>query len=365
MPGRSRHLFVPPSWNHTPNLSPAPSDVDSDDDRIIMDCNQPIRPLSVAIPGAPPRPTLDDVLANRAAPPYTLTAFMAYLSQNHCLETLEFTMDAKRYSDAYMAVSAQVNQFPVQSDAPQADHLCMLWQRLLGAYIIPGSPREINLPSVVRDALLKLSNSRRPIEPSTLDTAVRRIHDLMDESIFIPFLNSRASYQQPQPVHAYSTDYRDHIHVDDRDFGRHSSMRRRLSPQPSFVSPRSTGGGYFAYSNSPSSQPVSNVSRVTTRSLPHGYASGDSGTLTDDSGSSMPSSPGAAEPMTPPTTPPSSEFHSPKGRSDNAFKKMMKFGFKKKSHGGSGGSSSGSSGAGGGHLGSRSREGTYHSDDLY
>jgi hypothetical protein len=37
------------------------------------------------------------MLANAAPSPWTLGAFMQYLSENHCLEVLEFTTDASRY----------------------------------------------------------------------------------------------------------------------------------------------------------------------------------------------------------------------------------------------------------------------------
>ncbi|OAL67420.1 hypothetical protein A7C99_1284 [Trichophyton rubrum] len=369
--------ITPSTWNpgFTPDSSayssPAPSVLDSDEERV-MDGWHFSRPSSLALPGGPllSRPTLDDVLSNTAAPPYTLAAFMAYLSQNHCLETLEFTMDSKRYAETYNAVSRQLGEFPILSDSPQADHLCMLWHRLLSAYVMPGSPREINLPSAVRDALLRHSNLRRPPPPETLDAAVKRIHDLMDESIFIPFLNSHVS---PQSQPSYSRDGS----PEDREVGRHKSMRKRLSPQSSFVtSPRSAappGSGYFSYhsSSTPSTSPPSHhtsISRTTTtssRSSPYGYASGDSvsGTLTDDSGSSLPSSPGAGDPMTPPTTPPSSDMHHPhhhhsKSRQDNAWKKMgMKLGWKKKS----GGSSAG----GRGYSTTSTSRDTRYQDDMY
>jgi hypothetical protein len=57
--------------------------------------------------------------------------------------------------------------------------------------------------------------------------------------------------------------------------------------------------------------------------------SGESANLTDDTGS-YPSSPGGGDPVTPPTTPPSGELHSPRGGRQDAWKKMgMKFGWKK------------------------------------
>lgn len=304
---------------------------------------KPSRPISLALSGS--RPTLDEVLANQAPPPYTLTAFMAYLSQNHCLETLEFTMDSKRYLDNYMSVARQTNEIPIMSETPQAANLCMLWQRLLSAYIVPGAPREINLPSTVRDALLRHSNSRRPPHPETLDSAVKRMRDLMDESIFIPFLNSRASQAPPQPRRRNDEISLEETGVNPGVHRRMSIRHQRLSPQSSFVSPRSTTSGYFSYNTSTTSQGTHHApSRSnTTRASPHGYTSCDSGTgnLTDDTGS-IPSSPGVNEPMTPPTTPPSSDLHSPKNRSENTWKKMgMKLGWKKRPPGGSGGGSSG------------------------
>ena len=156
-------------WNLTPDptplQSPAASDCDTDDDGNM----ERSRPLSLAIPAgaqSTSRPTLDDVLANNASPPYTLSAFTAYLSQNLCLETLEFTMDSKRYRESYRAMARQLDEYPIHSDSPQAEHLHMLWRRLISAYVAPGAPREINLSSEVRDALLRRSHSSAPPPPS-------------------------------------------------------------------------------------------------------------------------------------------------------------------------------------------------------
>ncbi|KAI2084232.1 hypothetical protein LOZ35_006811, partial [Ophidiomyces ophidiicola] len=159
--GKSRRS-VDSSWDQTPESSPQTSS-DSDSDRddcgsSIMDAGPPSRPLSIAVPGSqPPRPTLDDVLADRSAPPYTLSAFTAYLSQNHCLETLEFTKDAERYRAYYLR--------PERADSSDAQHLQRLrvyWHRIINAYIVPGAPREINLPSTVRDGLLSHSSAAKP-----------------------------------------------------------------------------------------------------------------------------------------------------------------------------------------------------------
>lgn len=128
-------------------------------------------------------PTLAEILSNTSAPPWTLAAFMAYLSQNHCLETLEFTMDADRYSTAY-------NQILAEQPSCANDRVCLLWEKLMQAYIIPYAPREVNLPSRVRDRLLALSYTSAPPPPSELDDAVGIVYELMNDSVLLPFIES-------------------------------------------------------------------------------------------------------------------------------------------------------------------------------
>ncbi|KAI1905537.1 hypothetical protein LOY94_006889 [Ophidiomyces ophidiicola] len=335
--GKSRRS-VDSSWDQTPESSPQTSS-DSDSDRddcgsSIMDAGPPSRPLSIAVPGSqPPRPTLDDVLADRSAPPYTLSAFTAYLSQNHCLETLEFTKDAERYRAYYLR--------PERADSSDAQHLQRLrvyWHRIINAYIVPGAPREINLPSTVRDGLLSHSSAAKPPpHPDVLQPAVRRIRDLMDESIFLPFLNRYSASQPPTArtsVHYSAPNFALESSSSSSTSGgggrggarvaRHTSVRRHVSPETAFAVPRSSGCP-------PPPHPTSHAAAAAAayRTIAPGYASGDSGSLTDDS-SSLPSSPGAGEPMTPPTTPPGSEVNSPRARTDKGWKKMgMRLGWKK------------------------------------
>ena len=47
------------------------------------------------------RPKLDEILNDTAPVPYTLGTFIAFLAQNHCLEVLEFILEAKRYRKTY------------------------------------------------------------------------------------------------------------------------------------------------------------------------------------------------------------------------------------------------------------------------
>ena len=97
----------------SPSCSSALSDWDADDEGFMSSGEQvPSRPLSLSISGpyCPRRPTLQEVLDNTAPPPWTLSAFTAYLSQNHCLETLEFTMDSQRYKMHYDTLMQAQNQ---------------------------------------------------------------------------------------------------------------------------------------------------------------------------------------------------------------------------------------------------------------
>ncbi|RDA87619.1 hypothetical protein CP532_2113 [Ophiocordyceps camponoti-leonardi (nom. inval.)] len=177
---------------------------------------------------------------------------MAYLSQNHCLETLEFTLDSQHYSDLYNRLSDN----PPPDDI--YDQLCRWWRRLLQTYIVPCAPREVNIPSRVRDRLLNLPCDPHPPHPSELDESGNIIHELMNDSLLVPFLQSVA------PLHY--------------------SASREDSACPTQHQSQNNAGRAIG---------------TLSRTEPEG--------LTDDSDSNSPS-PLALEPMTPPTTPPTSEY---------------------------------------------------------
>ena len=330
----SSYLSTPP-----PEVSPRSSivilDWDADDEETMsMEDAVPSRPPSVTEAGDnqgpyhPRRPTLPEVLANSAPPPWTLSAFTAYLSQNHCLENLEFTMDAERYRERFDGFSTQMLGMPVAQDVEECRYIRMLWQSLINAYIVPDGPREINIPSNVRETLLSLPNHTAPPPPEELGDAVKIIYNLMEESVLISFLN-----EVPSSSKAQQTNHdRQNISTivlrkrggsessNEKKSGR-SKSRRRKSPTSSLDERDPTGR----------LTPAIGFVRGT-KAPPHtSSGGGDPGLLTDDSAS--PSSPGK-EPMTPPNTPPSSDVgsYSPKNRSDNTWKKML--GWKKKSSSG-------------------------------
>ncbi|KAJ2901272.1 regulator of G-protein signaling [Zalerion maritima] len=231
-------------------------------------------------------PTLAEILSNSAPPPWTLSAFMAYLSQNHCLETLEFTMDADRYRTAYQDMRDGRTAWLRDGN----HHLCSLWQKLIMAYIVPCAPREVNLPAPVRDRLLARGCCDGPPEPTVLGEAVRIVYELMSDSVLMPFLESVAPKTDGVAV------------VD----AQHDSRQGRPRARTNNV--RMSRSGENSRSPKASFLPQLSIGRhgATSRSASSSADPADREMLTDDSGDA--GSPGMAEPMTPPTTPPTSDW---------------------------------------------------------
>ncbi|KAI0145304.1 RGS domain-containing protein [Xylariaceae sp. FL1272] len=300
---RTSPIYVNPS----PELSPSLSDIEDWDAETAMDLS---RPPSWVIPrtGSPfiNPPTLQDILTDTAPQPWTLSAFMAYLSQNHCLETLEFILDAGRYRAAYSGAT-RPGCFGV-------DHLCALWEKIIEAYIVPGSPREVNIPYPVRDHLIQLSCSpASPASPAELDEAVHIVRELMNDSVLVPFLESVVP-----------------VTVEAREEENLKQRTRLRIPKESSASPLSPDDTVRS--------PISTLlpllgKRNPTRSYSGSSDSNNDVDMTDDSAS--PGSSPAGEPMTPPTTPPTSSRafdSSPKPRvSGSSWRKMgAKFGLGKR-----------------------------------
>ncbi|KAI9734716.1 MAG: hypothetical protein M1818_006703 [Claussenomyces sp. TS43310] len=336
--------------DRSPYCSSVLEDWDADDEDFMSSRDfLPSRPLSLAIPSGtycPRRPTLQEVLANTAPPPWTLSAFMAYLSQNHCLETLEFTMDASRYRKHFNTMMERCQGHTMSSDGDDCDYVRMLWQKLLDAYITPDGPREVNLPSDVRHELMALPNLQTPPNPAVLDNAVRIIYELMDESVLVPFLNSvsavRGPYTRYSSPWASSDNMSDMVARESLDDGALSWHRDQSPP---------ISGSSFDIFHNPMSPRQSHRSATIGRPssnrisahLPFYSAasvvSSDTNelTMTDDSGNSPSPSTSALEPMTPPTTPPTSDIGTSPGTSPrnsrvegSGWKKMgAKLGWKK------------------------------------
>ncbi|KAI9706321.1 MAG: hypothetical protein M1820_004897 [Bogoriella megaspora] len=300
------------------------------------------RPLSVAIPEqdqsfsgpyCPMRPRLADILANTAPPPWTLSAFMAYLSQNHCLETLEFTMDAGRYRKHYQKMLSRANGRIEQVEDSECEYLRMLWSRLLEAYIRPNGEREVNLPSNVRDNLINYPNESIPPPPECLDLAVQKINELMEDSVLYPFLSSfddQVGHQNMSSTNLsmYNTSQENLTHSahSASSTSHRLSSRRKTTPPPASAtdpanSPKAGSREMFSsrHISAPASSSLSTSLKrispaITRNSHPASSSSSTAGGdinmgLTDDSASGDSPIP-TNEIMTPPTTPPTSEYGS-------------------------------------------------------
>lgn len=320
----------------------------------------PTRPLSVAIPKGsavhgpycPRRPNLREILANTSDPPWTLAAFMAYLSNNHCLENLEFTMDAGRYKKHYAKMMSRAGP-DGQPPVKDSDYVKALWSRLVDAYIRPNGSREVNLPSNVRDPLLELQPEGLPPKPETLDLAVTKIYELMEDSVLVPFLNS--VYPQTAhptisscPINA-SDESLSKTYEDRSSFARRSRHARHSPPPqtavephansyspPSMMNRKSASSGYAHSKHARFSTKLSNSTsapEATSSSDKAGSAAGGTPAMTDDGGST--DSPSNDSPTTPPASPPMSDANAHK-RDSGMWRKLgrlSKVG-KKKSEGG-------------------------------
>jgi hypothetical protein len=230
-------------------------------------------------------PSLHEILSNTAPPPWTLAAFMAFLSQNHCLETLEFTMEADRYTSAYSElVSGQST-----NSKDGNDQLCSLWQKLMDVYLVPAAPREVNLPAPVRDRLLSLPAQGTPPHPAELEEAVRIVYELMNDSVLGPFLESFTVPHYDEPVTEESLQ------------GRQGRTKLRISrdsaPSTNDESSRSPKTSFL---------PLFGIHRSDQGVQSTSSSSDTTETVTPEDTWS-PASP-RDEPMTPPTTPPTSDW---------------------------------------------------------
>lgn len=273
---------------------------------------------------SPNRPTLEEVLNNTAPQPYTLAAYTAFLSQQHCLETLEFVTEARRYTEKYDEAALELTGMPLTSDTDQGFELTMIWNRILDIYVKPGAPREINLPAEERDDLVEYPYEPRPPPPSALEPSVKRMYDLMSDSIFIPFCNSLKIPSHAQTFNALS----DWSREGDLEPGRltydeRTGVSRRVTSRRK-ESPPNTSSSHFSPSRSPPSQHRPTHSSSLSNALNRASGNNRLSTLVSNSSAVSESaltdssegggSPGPLESeavMTPPTTPPTSELGGP------------------------------------------------------
>ncbi|ODQ67357.1 regulator of G protein signaling superfamily, partial [Nadsonia fulvescens var. elongata DSM 6958] len=129
-------------------------------------------------------PSLDDILADKLTSPYNLASFMGYMSQQHCLETLEFILDTQKYRNYY--ISAEYSK----------THLKRIWKRIIDTYVNFNSPKELNLPSDIKDILLKQTDTTlenedaNPPSPDDFGPAYKVVKMMIKENPYLGFICS-------------------------------------------------------------------------------------------------------------------------------------------------------------------------------
>jgi hypothetical protein len=229
-------------------------------------------------------------------------------------------MDAQRYTKHYKHMVEGDPLTPISPTSPECDYVRMLWQKLLDAYIEPNGPREVNLPSDVRDRLRSLPKFTPP-DAAELEPAVKIIYELMDESVLVPFLNSVAPVRPPESLSSPWTSDENMADV----YMAASLDEQSLSPARSRNqregSPPSAGNDIVSQSHNGPSPRLSQQSHLTaalglagssrlstliSSSSTASSSAEQPENMTDDSTDSPSPSGSAMEPMTPPNTPPTS-----------------------------------------------------------
>jgi hypothetical protein len=163
------------------------------------------------------KPSLADILNNETSYPYSLDDFATFLDQSYCLENLEFYMAVQRYtyyannfynyssspissldSDSILESSASPlsvvdpsydDDASLRGDGPA--HLNFLKQKLhdlITTFVLPNSPKEINILAETRDDLLTNVFQYNNYHPSILDNVKDQVYELMGSSNFNQFL---------------------------------------------------------------------------------------------------------------------------------------------------------------------------------
>jgi hypothetical protein len=134
------------------------------------------------------RTTLEAILSKQSPEPYTLKAFLEFLTLHHCPETLNFIVEAKIYRDACIVYSTLADN---ENTLQNSTHIKQQWECIIATYIIPGALSEINLPSYIRDPLLSNTDVITfPPSPERLDPAVDHIYEVLKEDALMPFIRS-------------------------------------------------------------------------------------------------------------------------------------------------------------------------------
>ena len=257
-------------------------------------------------------------------------------------------MDAGRYKKHYAKMRSKAAEDGVPPSKDR-DYVQALWERLVEAYIQPSGSREVNIPSNVRDPILKLRGGDLPPSPDALDPAVAKIYELMEDSVLVPFLNSVYPQTAHPTIASYPTDSsRESLQtLEDRSPYTRRNRHTRNSPpsrtaadlhshsysSPSTIDRRSAPSALSSRQKAQGRLAQTTSVPMTTTTFPgmtdatasgsdiNASGSGSGPGMTDDSGSA--DSPSNESPTTPPTTPPLSGMHGAGTKRDSGMWKRL------------------------------------------
>ncbi|KAJ6104091.1 hypothetical protein N7523_010411 [Penicillium sp. IBT 18751x] len=147
---------------------------------------------------SPSRATLESIISGKSPKPYTFDAFLDFLIQNHSEETLNFISEAQAYPGVYGAHWASSDNSTIIQDPVVVGRQ---WKSIIGTYILPGSPSEINLPGHIRESLLAILDvTILPPSPDRLDSALDHAYEILTHDALIPFMRSFHTGDDRQPV---------------------------------------------------------------------------------------------------------------------------------------------------------------------
>lgn len=137
----------------------------------------------------PPPPSLQAILDDDSDGQFSRTRFTEFLRKQHCLEPLDFVLDADSYCTAYLN----------SSDPMNSGHLIDVWQTMVANYLRHDSPRELNIASDVRVQLLEGSETNGGLpSPSQLIPAVEMAKELMKENGYLSFVQEQMARSGPR-----------------------------------------------------------------------------------------------------------------------------------------------------------------------
>lgn len=140
---------------------------------------------------------LEDILSDKAPRPYSVNAFFDFVSHRHCTESLDFIVKVQDYHNLYTSLQYFFNKKPTQESTLVREE----WGYLMSAFVSPGSPCELNLPSSIRNELLSHDPMLTPPRPDHLESAVRHTCEMLTDNILIPFLREpRISNSDTSPL---------------------------------------------------------------------------------------------------------------------------------------------------------------------